>query len=194
MAWGVAMKEEPHDSHDPHAALGRLSFLIHVLSTRIALIGYRMFRENGISHFSARILVLLLERGELRISDLVDFLVLPQSTISSQLQIMERKELIVRRRSETDSRSVLISLSPKGASIARACNEVSLQANIEMIDTLDEAQRETTFRALHLVNERLTQMQDRYLGSVEPGPDAADVPEPAPRATRAAKVDPGADG
>lgn len=170
------MNEPPQQAH---AARDRLSFLIHVLSTRIALIGYRMFRENGISHFSARILVLLLERGELRISDLVDFLVLPQSTISSQLQIMERKGLILRRRSEVDSRSVLISLSPKGLPIARACNEVSLQANIEMIDVLDEQAREATFQALHRVNERLTQMQDRYLGSVEPGPDASDDPEPA---------------
>lgn len=159
-------------------ALDRLSFLIHVLSTRISLIGYRMFRENGISHFSARILVLLLERGELRISDLVEFLVLPQSTISSQLQIMERKGLIVRRRSDLDSRSVLISLSPKGLPVAQACNEVSLRANLEMIDVLDQAQREMAFEFLHKVNDRLAQMQGSYLGSVEPGPDAADVPEP----------------
>lgn len=143
----------------------RLSFLIHTMSTRIALIGYKLHREHGINHFTARILVLLLEHEELRISDLVDMLVLPQSTISSHLQVLQKKGLIRRRRSRKDSRSVFISLSATGLPLAQACNEQSQRANQAMLTGVDESQRSTVFDFLRRVNQRLTEMQEQQVDS-----------------------------
>lgn len=151
---------------DTTALEERLSFLIHTMSTRIALIGYRLHREHGINHFTARILVLLLEHEELRISDLVDLLILPQSTISSHLQVLQKKGLIRRRRSRKDSRSVFVSLSPTGLSLAQACNEQSQRANQAMLADIDEGQRHVVFDFLRKVNQRLVQMQEQPLDSV----------------------------
>ncbi|HSV84218.1 MAG TPA: hypothetical protein VLK85_33875, partial [Ramlibacter sp.] len=50
----------PAGAGEPRPA-DRLSFLIHEISARIAALGNRHFREHGLNHFSARILVLLLE-------------------------------------------------------------------------------------------------------------------------------------
>ncbi|MBU3737838.1 MAG: winged helix-turn-helix transcriptional regulator [Rhodoferax sp.] len=144
-------------------ALDRFSFLVHLISTRIGLIGYRLCRENDINHFSARILVLLLEREDLRISDLVESLVLPQSTISSQLQILQRKGLIRRRRSRKDSRSVFISLSPTGLPLAQACDALSRRANQDMMATLSPEEQQMASDILHRINAQLILIQDSYL-------------------------------
>lgn len=143
---------------DPRAT-DRLTFAIHVISSRVSQLGQPLFKPHRINHFAARILVLLYKRGELRIGELVDDLVLSQSTISSQLQIMERKGLVTRRRLESDSRVVCIALTPKGRPLARACDELSLRVNREMMDALQATQRSDIFESLLRINERLAQMQ-----------------------------------
>ena len=94
----------------------RVSFLVHIVNARISNVGNRHFREHDLNHFSARILVLLLENEELRTGELVDLMVLPQSTISSQLQALHKKRLIRRRRSRQDNRSVMVTLTAAGLS------------------------------------------------------------------------------
>jgi DNA-binding MarR family transcriptional regulator len=140
---------------DNSVLVERLSFLIHTMSTRIALIGSRLHREHGINHFTARILVLLLEHEELRVSDLVDLLMLPQSTLSSHLLVLQKKGLIRRRRSRKDSRSVFISLSPVGLPLAQACDEQSRKANVAMLAGIEDAQRTVAFDFLRHVSQRL---------------------------------------
>ncbi len=133
----------------------RLSFVIHTISNRIALFGQHLHREHGINHFTARILVLLMEFEELRISDLVELLVLPQSTLSSHLQVLQKKGLIRKRRSRKDSRSVYLSLSPAGLELARACNEMSQRANAGMLEGIDPHERQVAFEFLRKISERL---------------------------------------
>jgi DNA-binding MarR family transcriptional regulator len=140
-------------------ATDRLTFAIHVISSRVSQLGQALFKPHRINHFAARILVLLYKRGEMRIGELVDDLVLSQSTISSQLQIMERKGLVTRRRLASDSRVVCIALTTKGQPLARACDDLSLRVNQEMLDALGDPQRSEIFRSLLQINERLAQMQ-----------------------------------
>ena len=97
----------------------RVTFLVHTVHSRIGLIGNRHFRAHDLNHYSARILVLLLEYEELRTGELVDLMVLPQSTISSQLQALHARRLVRRRRSRKDNRSVMVTLTPAGAELAR---------------------------------------------------------------------------
>lgn len=133
----------------------RLSFVIHTISNRIALFGQHLHREHGINHFTARILVLLMEFEELRISDLVELLVLPQSTLSSHLQVLQKKGLIRKRRSRKDSRSVYLSLSPAGLELARACHEMSQRVNAGMLEGTDPHERQVAFEFLRKISERL---------------------------------------
>ncbi|MEY4285010.1 MAG: MarR family transcriptional regulator [Betaproteobacteria bacterium] len=169
---------------DDSALVERLSFLIHTMSTRIALIGSKLHRDNGINHFTARILVLLLEHEELRVSDLVDLLMLPQSTLSSHLLVLQKKGLIRRRRSRKDSRSVFISLSAVGLPLAQACDEQSRKANIAMLAEVDEGQRAIAFDFLRHVSQRL----DDLLAESADVTEVALTPPPAASAKKTKKV------
>lgn len=141
----------------------RLSFLVQKISARIAMVGNRHFREHELNHFSARILVLLRENEELRTGELVDLMVLPQSTISSQLQALHRKKLIRRRRSRQDNRSVIVTLTPAGLELAHDCNELSLRTQAAMLQDIAEDEKQLAFAFLRKINDRLVELEQQEL-------------------------------
>jgi DNA-binding MarR family transcriptional regulator len=150
---------------DPPAVVlaDRLTFLVHVASARVATIGNRHFREHDLNHFSARILVLLLEKQELRTGELGDLMVLPQSTISSQLQGLHKKRLIRRRRSRQDNRTVMVTLTPAGLELARDCNELSLRVHEAMLHDIPAREQAVGFAFLRKINERLLALESQDL-------------------------------
>jgi DNA-binding MarR family transcriptional regulator len=104
----------------------RLTFQVHRVNAKIAQVANSLFRIQQLDLLSSRILVLLLERDEMRVGELVEEMVLPQSTISHQLQRLEKRKLLRRRRAKDDNRSVAVSLTQKGFEVARQCNQLSL--------------------------------------------------------------------
>ena len=141
----------------------RLTFLVHTVGARIATIGNRHFRAHDLNHFSARILVLLLQYEELRAGELVDLMVLPQSTISSQLQALHAKRLIRRRRSRKDNRSVILTLTPGGLELARDCDGLSLRVHHALLDDIPEREKKVAFDFLRKVNTRLLALEQQEL-------------------------------
>jgi DNA-binding MarR family transcriptional regulator len=118
----------------------RLTFLIHRVNARIANTANRLLRANRIESFSARILVLLLEHGDMRVGGLVEALSLPQPTLSHQLQRLERRGLIKRRRVREDNRSVVVVLTANGRQVAEECEELSESVHRYMVEHLSPAQ------------------------------------------------------
>jgi DNA-binding MarR family transcriptional regulator len=159
----MAAKPSPTPCTDPTPLVmeSRLTFLVHTVGARIAAIGNRHFRAHDLNHFSARILVLLLQHEELRAGELVDLLVLPQSTISSQLQALHAKRLIRRRRSRKDSRSVILTLTPVGEELARDCDGLSLRVHHAMLDDITEREKKVAFEFLRKVNARLLALEQQ---------------------------------
>jgi len=104
----------------------RLTFQVHRVNAKVAQIANPLFRIQQLDLLSSRILVLLLERDEMRVGELVEEMVLPQSTISHQLQRLEKRKLLRRRRAKDDNRAVAVSLTRKGLEVARQCNQLSL--------------------------------------------------------------------
>ncbi len=141
----------------------RLTFLVHTLGARIAAVGNRHFRAHDLNHFSARILVLLLQHDELRAGELVDLMVLPQSTISSQLQALHAKRLIRRRRSRKDNRSVIVTLTPAGLGLARDCDGLSLRVHQALLDDTSDREKKVAFDFLRKVNARLLELEQQDL-------------------------------
>lgn len=121
--------------------------------------GNRHFRAHDLNHYSARILVLLLEHEELRAGELVDLMVLPQSTISSQLQALHSKRLIRRRRSRHDSRSVILTLTPAGLELARDCDGLSLRVHHALLEEVSEREKKAAISFLRKIDARLLQLQ-----------------------------------
>ncbi len=185
----IAAVEVPPEPGQPPLT-ERLTFLVHTASARIANIGNRHFRDHDLNHFSARILVMLLEHRELRTGDLVERMVLPQSTISSQLQALHKKRLIRRRRSRQDNRSVNVTLTPAGIELARDCNALSLRVHEEVIAGIGEREREQGFAFLRKINERLVALERQDLYPFH-GTDQLEAPAPQP-ATAGKKRSPGA--
>jgi DNA-binding MarR family transcriptional regulator len=154
----------PTDPEAPLLAMeDRLTFLVHTVSARIASVGNRHFRAHDLNHFSARILVLLLQHEELRAGELVDLMVLPQSTISSQLQALHAKRLIRRRRSRKDNRSVILTLTSEGLELARDCDGLSLRVHHALLDDLTEREKRVGLDFLRKVNARLLAMEQQEL-------------------------------
>ena len=73
----------------------RLTFQVHRVNAKIAQVANSLFRIQQLDLLSSRILVLLLERDEMRVGELVEEMVLPQSTISHQLQRLENASCCV---------------------------------------------------------------------------------------------------
>ena len=117
---------------------GRVSFKVHRVSAKLAQIASSLFRNHKLDPISSRILVLLLERDHLRVGELVELMVLPQSTISHQLQRLDKAKLIRRRRIREDNRSVAVSLTPTGRAIAVECDALSLNVYRHMTEDLNE--------------------------------------------------------
>lgn len=153
----------PEPDLTPRQLEDRITFLVHTVSARIAAVGNRHFRAHDLNHYSARILVLLLQHEELRAGELVDLMVLPQSTISSQLQALHAKRLIRRRRSRRDNRSVILTLTTAGLELARDCDGLSLRVHHALLDDMSEREKSVGFAFLRKVNERLLDLQTQAL-------------------------------
>lgn len=103
----------------------RATFLVHRINAKLALACNPAFGRLDLDLYSSRILVALHERKQLRVGELVDLMVLPQSTISHQVKRMERKGYLKRTRSETDNRTVVVTLTELGEETAVRCNQMS---------------------------------------------------------------------
>lgn len=147
----------------PTALEDRLTFLVHSVAARIASVGNRHFRAHDLNHYSARIMVLLLQHEELRAGELVELMVLPQSTISSQLQALHGKRLIRRRRSRHDNRSIILTLTPAGMELARDCDGLSLRVHHALLDDISEREKKVAFGFLRKVNTRLLSLESQQL-------------------------------
>jgi DNA-binding MarR family transcriptional regulator len=117
----------------------RVSFQVHRVNAKLAQVANVLFRERKLDLISSRILVFLLERKEMRVGELASLMVLPQSTISYQVQRLAKRGLLRRRRAREDNRAAAISLTKTGAQVASECNALSLSIYRHMIQELEVA-------------------------------------------------------
>lgn len=141
----------------------RLSFLFHRIAARVATIGNQHFRKHNLNHYSARILVLLLEHRELRTGEMVDLMLLPQSTISTQLLALHKRRLISRRRSRQDNRSVIVSLTEHGKTVAQDCDVLSVLVQNELTAQFSPTRLRDGYNFLRRIDQRLAEIERESL-------------------------------
>lgn len=117
----------------------RLSFRMHQLNAMFARVCNPLFRQYRVDLISSRILVLVLELGAIRAGELVDLMILPQSTISHQLQRLEKLGYVERSRRDEDQRVVTVSLTSTGRLVAGACEKLSLSVYGVLVKDVDPA-------------------------------------------------------
>ena len=133
----------------------RLSFLIHRINAQLARICNPFFGTLDMDLYSSRILVILLEKGAVRVGELVDLMALPQSTISHQLQRLEKRGLLTRNRVSSDNRSVTVKLSKEGNRAAQQCNATSAIVYDAMIKDMNAEDLEILRHHMSAMFERL---------------------------------------
>ena len=103
----------------------RVSFLTHRINAHLQQVCNPVIAPFKLDLYSSRIIVAVAEKGPMKVGELVDLMALPQSTMSHQLKRLERDQYLVRTRSDTDNRTVVITLTQKGLDVAESCNRLS---------------------------------------------------------------------
>lgn len=101
---------EPSISSDELSAY----FALRAAGDRMQQAVARQLREFDLTEIQFTILAQVHDAGELRMTDLAHRLVASKNGVTYQAAQLERRGLILRRVSDEDARSVLISLNPEG--------------------------------------------------------------------------------
>lgn len=163
----MSSKERPDENRAESADIGqtvpplseRLSFSIHQLSAQLVRIVNPLFRQFGIDSVSSQIMLLVQERGAMGISELLDIMHLPQSTISHQLQRLEKKGYLLRERLERDQRNVTISLTQSGDRVASECEKISASAYNAMLGGLQNISADDMRSELNSLLDQLARLK-----------------------------------
>lgn len=168
----------------------RLSFLIHRINAQLARICNPFFGPLEMDLYSSRIVVILLEKGAVRVGELVDLMALPQSTISHQLQRLEKRGLVSRTRVSSDNRSVTVRLTKEGLRVGQQCNATSATVYNAMIKDMSPEELELLRHHMAAMFERLKNF-DSSAVTCQPAPAKpagrrakAQQPWPSRRAAR----------
>ncbi|MCR9137375.1 MAG: MarR family transcriptional regulator [Alphaproteobacteria bacterium] len=103
----------------------RVSFLTHRINAHLQQVCNPLIAPLQLDLYSSRIIVAIAEKGPMKVGELVELMALPQSTMSHQLKRLERDEYVLRTRSDTDNRTVVITLTQKGQDVAEVNNQLS---------------------------------------------------------------------
>ena len=96
-----------------------LPYHINRTGVRLATAFGDDLHRHGLTISMWRVLAVLWHHGELKVTDLMVDTSIEQSTLSRLLVAMEKKELLTRRRNESDARAVLVQLTPSGRKLTK---------------------------------------------------------------------------
>ncbi len=136
----------------------RPTFLVHRINAILATICNPVFSEYDVDLLSSRILAVISERKNPKMGDIVDIMVLPQSTISHQVKRLEKMGLVTRTRRAEDNRSVAVTLTEKGVETARICSLQSQLIYAELSKIFEAEELETMHELLAKMFAGLEQM------------------------------------
>ena len=113
-------------------------------TSRLITKAYKPFLEKmGLTYPQYLVLLVLWENDGLSVNKIADRLLLNTNTLSPLLKRMEKMELLIRRRSDKDERSVMVQLTDKGKQLKHEARPIPekllsslLSENIELSDVL----------------------------------------------------------
>lgn len=105
-------------------ALNRDIWLFHIAFRQLVKMPDRLLAERGLSRVHHRLLWVIARSGEVSVRDLLDRLEISRQAVHLPMQQLRRAGLVTSRRSEVNRTVHLISLTPAGAEVEKALNEV----------------------------------------------------------------------
>lgn len=102
----------------------QLCFPLYAAS-RLVIRAYQPFLDElGITYPQYLVMMVLWEKNELTVNDIVEKLMLQTNTVTPMLQRMEKMGIIERRKAGKDKREVIITLTNKGKSMEVQANDI----------------------------------------------------------------------
>lgn len=138
----------------------RPTFLVHRITARLQQVCNPVISPYGLDLYSSRIVAAVAQYGTLRIGDLVDLMVLPQSTLSHQVKRLETLGYVTRTRSSRDNRLVEVSLTPRGQEAAKVCMRLSEAIHEAVVGALSPAEADTLRSLLARMFDALPEASD----------------------------------
>jgi DNA-binding MarR family transcriptional regulator len=122
-------------------------------------------REHGLTGPQVSALKILEAMGELSLSELSAKMSARNSTLTGIVDRMERDGLVVRERSQSDRRVVLIKPTEKGRALAASVPVSAMEVFGKALHSLDETDRRELRRILgHLADHVRTEIERRDTG------------------------------
>jgi DNA-binding MarR family transcriptional regulator len=116
-----------------------------------------------------RVIAVLAENGEHRLIDLSIVTSIDASTLSRLTESMQRKRLVVRRRSRHNKREVVVSLAPRGLELVGILGPIARRYEREMTIGLPASDLASTRRALRGMFDRLAKLRARATRTMTEG-------------------------
>ena len=126
----------------------RVSFLMHRINAHLNRLTNPMLKRWGVDLTESRLMVALLERGEMTAGEVVALMALPQSTVSHQIKRLEKLGYVKREAAAHDQRSVMTSLTEAGLKVARESNEHSRDVTNKILLAIGRDEMEAVREAL----------------------------------------------
>jgi len=99
----------------------------------------KQYLNSEFSLTEVRILYELAHHPEgMTAKDLTQLLGLDKGYLSRMLQVFERKELVIRKQSDTDKRTFFLYLSPEGNKVFAGLNDASQQHAADLLSSMGE--------------------------------------------------------
>jgi DNA-binding MarR family transcriptional regulator len=99
-------------------------FAVHVAARQLDIAYHRELRPLGLTYPQYLTMLLLWDREPRGVTELAAALRFDTGTLSPLLKRLEASGMVVRERSRTDERSVLVSLTPKGRQLRHRAEHV----------------------------------------------------------------------
>lgn len=152
-----------------------IPYLIHRIAVRIEESINARARKYGLKVSEIRVLMRLLDHGDMRVGELAELTSLEASALSHTLRRIGEAGWISRMRAASDNRQVLVSLTPKGKRLARLLHPHIRRYN-------DVASRDIPPAQLRALRDALDRIYQNIAGMKKSVPDFPDFSEARPQA------------
>lgn len=150
-----------HDSHSVHVARARTGEIDRIVETMLYLyaesrrVTKTAAREHGLTGPQVSALKILEATGDLSLTELSERMSAKNSTITGIVDRMERDGLVVRERSSSDRRIVLIRATDKGRELARSVKVGAMELLTGALGSLGEKDRQELLRIVFELAEHV---------------------------------------
>jgi DNA-binding MarR family transcriptional regulator len=154
-----------------------IPFAVHRLAARAVALATDDFAELGLTVSEARVVLVALQHGPMRVGVIAEYTSLELSTLSHMLGRLESDGILSRRRVLGDARSVDVALTARGRKIAQRAERQMMLHQEQMLDGFTAAETKTFRRLLQRSYERIA--------AISPGRSSTLVARPPRRVVRA---------